>query len=39
MFQNTLNPPPKKKSLTTDYFVQTKMQQWITMTANAMTQQ
>ena len=31
MFQNDLNPP--LKSFTTDFCVQTKMQQYITMTA------
>ena len=36
MFQNILTPPPppKKKSFIPDFSVQTKMQQWITMTAD-----
>ena len=33
MLQNTFNPPPIK-SLTTDFFGQTKMQQSIRMTAD-----
>ena len=34
MFENTLNPPPQKKPLTTDFFCSNQMKQWITMTAD-----